>query len=150
YGETPDILDHGYVLVDFENNARAMLELCMFAEGSRFQEDISAVGATGKIECYVPGPKRFWPEHLGEAPTPHVIESPRNPSGPRVIDTPIDPSLLQAGDHNGSTFYQHREFLALVRGERQGAAVSVTDGIEAVRLGMAAQQSAATGQAVSL
>ena len=26
-GEVPDILDHGYVLVDFENGARAMLEL---------------------------------------------------------------------------------------------------------------------------
>jgi len=30
-GETPDVWDHGYVLVDFENGARAMLELCMFA-----------------------------------------------------------------------------------------------------------------------
>jgi predicted dehydrogenase len=53
-GEAPDIWDHGYVLVDFDSGARAMLELCMFAEGSRYQEEISAVGATGKIECLVP------------------------------------------------------------------------------------------------
>lgn len=149
-GETPDILDHGYVIVDFENNARAMLELCMFAEGARYQEEISAVGAAGKIECHVPGPGRFWPAHLGQVPTPRVIESPRQPRGPHTIDTPVHPVLLQAGDHNGSTFYQHKGFLELVRGERQHPAVSVTDGIEAVRLGMAAQQSAATGQVVSL
>ena len=38
-GEVPDILDNGYVLVDFESGARAMLELCMFADGSRYQEE---------------------------------------------------------------------------------------------------------------
>ena len=64
-GEAPDIWDCGYVLVDFASGARAMLELCMYAEGSRYQEEISAVGARGKIECLVPGPGRFWPAHLG-------------------------------------------------------------------------------------
>ncbi|MEM9605632.1 MAG: Gfo/Idh/MocA family oxidoreductase [Pseudomonadota bacterium] len=149
-GETPDIADHGYVLVDFHNGARAMLELCMFAEGSRYQEEISAVGPTGKIECHVPGPGRFWPAHLGPVPTPRVIESPREPRGPRIIDTPVDPTLLQAGDHNGSTFYQHREFLSLVRGERRHPVVSIADGIESVKLGLAAQESAATGHSVAL
>jgi hypothetical protein len=43
-GETPDIWDSGYVIVDFANGTRAMLELGMFAEGARFQEEISAVG----------------------------------------------------------------------------------------------------------
>ena len=61
-GKTPDIWDNGYVLIDFDNGARAMLELCMFAEGSRYQEEISAVGPEGKIEAFVPGPGRFWPQ----------------------------------------------------------------------------------------
>ena len=43
-GRSSDILDNGYVIVDFENGARAMLELCMFAEGSEYQEEISVVG----------------------------------------------------------------------------------------------------------
>ncbi|MGR3197642.1 MAG: Gfo/Idh/MocA family protein, partial [Paracoccus sp. (in: a-proteobacteria)] len=34
--EVPDIFDHGYVTVEFANGVRAMLELCMFAEGARF------------------------------------------------------------------------------------------------------------------
>jgi predicted dehydrogenase len=146
-GETPDILDHGYVIVDFDNGTRAMLELCMFAEGSRYQEEISAVGASGKIECLVPGPGRFWPAHLGEAPTAQVIVSPRNPAGPRAIPIPVDPALLAAGDHNGSTFYQHQRFVEVVRGGGN-VEVSLDDGWKAVAMGMAAQRSAREGVAV--
>jgi predicted dehydrogenase len=149
-GETPDILDNGYVIVDFDNGARAMLELCMFAEGSRYQEEISAVGPAGKIEAFVPGPGRFWPDNLGAAPVPQVIESPRSPKGPRVIDVPVDPTLLAAGDHNGSTFYQHRGFLELVRGQRSAPDVSLFDGRRAVEMGLAAQLSAAEGRVVTL
>ena len=55
-GEAPDIWDCGYVLVDFASGARAMLELCMYAEGSRYQEEISAVGARVRSNawCRVP------------------------------------------------------------------------------------------------
>ena len=149
-GETPDILDNGYVIVDFSNGARAMLELCMFAEGSRFQEEISAIGPNGKIESLVPGPERFWPSGIGAPPIPEIIVSPRRPKGPQTLQIPVDPLLLEAGDHNGSTFYQHKEFLALVRGEKQAPDVSLNDGIIAVLMGMAAQESARTGQPVSI
>jgi hypothetical protein len=78
-GETPDIWDHGYVIVDFAHGARAMLELCMFAEGSDYQEEIAAVGPTGKIQAFVPGPTRFWNFDIGPQPVPHLIVSPRHP-----------------------------------------------------------------------
>lgn len=71
-GRAPDIWDNGYVILDFAGGARAMLELCMFAEGARYQEEISAMGPAGKIEARVPGPGRFWPAHLGAAPVPQV------------------------------------------------------------------------------
>ncbi len=146
-GETPDIWDHGYVLVDFASGARAMLELCMFAEGSRFQEEISAVGPKGKIECLVPGPGRFWPAHLGAPPTAQVIVSPRQPAGPRTLDIPVDPALLAAGDHNGSTYYQHRRFVDAARAGTP-AEVSLDDGRWAVAIGHAAQTSAREGRPV--
>lgn len=146
-GQTPDIWDHAYVIVDFENGMRAMLELCMFAEGSRYQEEISAVGPLGKIECLVPGPGRFWPAHLGAPPMPKVIVSPRHPAGPRELEVPVDPELLAAGDHNGSTYYQHRGFAAAARSNGP-VDVTLTDGWWAAAMGMAAQQSAETGQAV--
>lgn len=138
-GSQPDILDNGYVIVDFKNGTRAMLELCMFAEGARYQEEVSAVGPKGKIEALVPGPGRFWPAHLGDAPIPQVIVSPRDPKGPELREIPVDPALLAAGDHNGSTFYQHQKFLALVRGELAAPEVSLNDGRMAVLMGMAAQ-----------
>lgn len=148
-GEQSDIWDHAYVIVDFANGMRAMLELCMFAEGSRYQEEISAVGPKGKIECLVPGPGRFWPAHLGAAPVPKVIVSPRNPAGPVELEIPVDPALLAAGDHNGSTFYQHQRFFRAATGLQQPE-VSFEDGWWAATIGQAAQQSALTGQAVSL
>jgi predicted dehydrogenase len=115
-GKTPDIWDNAYVIVDFARGARAMLELCMFAEGARYQEEITAVGPKARIECLVPGPGRFWPAHLGAAPVPQLIVSPRDPKGPHQIEVPVDPALLAAGDHNGSTFYQHDRFANVVRG----------------------------------
>ena len=147
--KAPAIWDNAYTIVDFDNGARAMLELCMFAEGSKYQEHLSAVGPRGKIEALVPGPTRFWPERLGPAPVPKVVLSPRDPSGEEVLDVPVDPALLDAGDHNGSTFYQHRRFLDVVQ---SGGRVEVTleDGARAVAMGLAAQRSAETGEAVRL
>lgn len=121
----------------------------MFAEGARYQEEISVVGPQGKAECFVPGPGRFWPAHLGEAPVPKLVISPREPKGPRELEVPVDPQALAAGDHNGSTLYQHQKFNAVVRG--QGTVeVGLRDGLAAVIMGLAAQESARTGQAIDL
>ena len=65
-----------------------------------------------------------------------------------VSEIPVDPALLEAGDHNGSTFYQHQRFLAVVR-QGRAVEVSLNDGIWAVRMGQAAQESARLGQAVT-
>jgi len=147
--ERSDIWDNAYVIIDFASGARAMLELCMFAEGSRYQEEISAMGPAGKIECHVPGPGRFWPEHLGEPPVAQIVVSPRDPKGPKMVEIPVDPQLLTAGDHNGSTFYQHQRFQRAVSGT-QPVEVTLEDGWWAVAMGLAAQESAATGKAVDL
>ncbi len=146
-GAVPDIWDSGYVIVDFASGARAMLELCMFAEGARYQEEISAVGPAGKVEVFVPGPGRFWPEHLGAPPIARLVESPRDPLGPIEHEITVDPTLLSAGDHNGSTFYQHQRFVRAVRGEGP-IDVTLEDGAWAVRIGQAAQRSAVLGEAV--
>lgn len=152
HGQTPDILDNAYVVLDFASGKRALLELCMFAEGGRYQEIVTVVGAKGKLECLVPGPTRFWPAELGAPPTAQLIISPRDAvkdGAPRSADIPVDPALLQAGDHNGSTFYQHQKFAAVVRG--QGTVeVSLNDGLKAVVIGLAAEYSAKHGMAVDL
>jgi myo-inositol 2-dehydrogenase/D-chiro-inositol 1-dehydrogenase len=148
-GAVPDVWDHGYVIVEFARGARAMLELCMFAEGGRYQEEIAAIGPVGKIEARVPGPGRFWPGRLGPAPLPRLIVSPREPKGPRVTELAVDPAALAAGDHNGATLVQHLRFNAVVRGQGQ-VEVTLADSAAAVRLGLAAQDSARRGEAVQL
>jgi len=146
-GNVPDIWDNAYVIAEFANGARAMLELCMFAEGSRYQEELSAVGPDGKIECLVPGPTRFWPDALGAPPVPRLIRSPRAPKGPVELEIPVDPALLEAGDHNGATFYQHQRFLAAIRGQGP-VEVTPEDGARAVAMGLAAQRSVQEGHIV--
>ena len=149
-GTRSDILDNAYVVLDFPGQRRAMLELCMFAEASEHQEEIIAVSPFGKITCRVPGPSRFWPEDImGPQPTAELVIEHRQPRRRERQDIPVDPVLLQAGDHNGSTFYQHEKFLAVVRGT--GAVeVTLTDGINAALIGLAAEHSAATGTTVDL
>ena len=66
-----------------------------------------------------------------------------------MVEVPVDPTLLAAGSHNGSTFYEHVRFLAVVRGEAQPE-VTLRDGMRAVEMGMAAQEAALSGQTVHL
>lgn len=134
-GEVPDILDNGFVLVDFAGGARAVLDLCMFAEGAEQQEDISLIGDAAKLEVKIPAAT--------------VTLSPRRPKGAIIekVETPAD--ALAAGDHHGATYFQLRDFhAALING---GAAkVDALDGLRAVQMGLAAQQSIATGLPVTL
>ena len=146
-GKTSDIWDGGYVIFDFENGARAMLELCMFADGTKWNEEISAVGSKGKIECKLPGPQRFWPEHLGVPPHSQVSLFPRHPKNPVTKDVIVDEALISAGDHHGSTFFQHQKFLKVLNGN---GVVEVTpqDGKKAVQMGLAAQLAASENRVV--
>lgn len=168
-GETPDILDNAYVVLDFANGRRALLDLCMFAEGSRYQEELCVVGAKGKLDCKVPGPGRFWPTELGDAPVAQLTVSQRHKTGAdgwtnnptitavplKTLDIPVDKALLAAGDHNGSTFYQHQKFFEMAKAFKAGdknakPEVSLADGLKAVLIGLAAEESAKTGVAISL
>jgi myo-inositol 2-dehydrogenase / D-chiro-inositol 1-dehydrogenase len=149
-GRAPDILDNAYVVLDFPDRRRAMLELCMFAEASEYQEEIIAVSPLGKITCRVPGPSRFWPQAImGPQPTAELVIEHRDPRRREHQDIAVDSVLLQAGDHNGSTFYQHEKFLAVVRGTGT-VEVTLADGINAALIGLAAEHSAATGTTVDL
>ena len=104
-GEVPDIIDNAFVIVDFAGGARAVLDLCMFAEGSEEQEEISAVGPIGKLEV--------------KLPSGNVIWSPRDKSGPHVEHVPVPEAALEAGSHEGATYFQLASFhAALVSGSK--------------------------------
>ena len=141
-GEVPDILDNALVVVDFANGVRASLDLCMFAEASRNQEEISAVGDAGKVECFIPEST----VRIGR----------RQPGRVRMAvdaveehDVPVDTRLLGAGHHRGATFFEHRAFVEAIR---TGGApvVSVDDGLQAVRIGAAAEHSVSERRVVDM
>jgi predicted dehydrogenase len=134
-GERPDILDNAFAVVDFASGARALLDLCMFAEGSRHQEEIAATGDAGKVECFVPEST--------------VVVGRRRPRRVETHHVPLDPRVLAAGSHHGATYYQLAAFLLAVRGGAP-AEVSADDGLRAVAMGVAAERSAAERRAVAM
>lgn len=159
-GKTPDIIDNAFVIVDFASGKRAHLGICMFCEGSYFQEEISVIGPKGKLECKVPGPDRLWAvddlDDLGhstgfdgEHRDSELVYSPRSPKGPIVEAVKVDTSLQSAGDHQGSTFFQHQKFHEVLLGRGQ-VEVTVDDGLQAVLIGLAAEQSIREHRAVEI
>ena len=83
------------------------------------------------------------------APLPQVIISPRSSEGLRILDLPVDEALLEAGDHNGATFYQHMRFAEAIT-NKSNVDVTLQDGSAAVGIAFAAQQSVIEGRAIKL
>jgi myo-inositol 2-dehydrogenase / D-chiro-inositol 1-dehydrogenase len=138
-GARPDILDNSYTVVDFASGARAMLDLCMFAEGSANQEEIVAVGERAKLEVLIPEGA--------------LVLSPRVALGaPKQVERShvgVDEAVLRAGAHHGATHHQQRAFLAAVRGAGP-VIVTAEDGLRAVAMGIAAETSAREGRVVAM
>lgn len=134
-GETPDILDNAFVTVDFAGGARAILDLCMFAEGSEQQEEISAVGHIGKLEVKIPAADVIWSSRAKREGVVEAVETPK--------------AALAAGDHHGATYFQLLDFhAALIDGS--APQVDVLDGLRSVQMGAAAQESISTGLPIAL
>lgn len=147
-GKMPDIIDNAYVVLDFANGARGMLDLCMFAEGSFWQETVAVTGEKARVEAFVPGPARFSPD--GKEREAEFVMSLRalKEEVREVVHVPEH--ILAAGDHHGSTFFQHEKFLELVRRGHGEPEVSLMDGYWSVLVGEAAEESARSGQAIDL
>ena len=135
-GETPDILDNAYVIVEYAGGARAMLDLCMFAEASKNEQEISVVGDMGKVEALVTeGILRIGRRLDGVG---HVSERPVN-----------DASVRHEGMHHGASYLEHVAFRdAILSGE--APAVTLRDGLMSVAVGVAAHRSIELGRPVDI
>ncbi len=125
-GRTPDILDHAFVIVEFDNGVRGSLDLSMFAEGGRFEQEITVVGDRAKLEATVPGDT--------------VSVGPRDRSGPHEVPARADADVTYQGFHHGSSFVEHRRFIDCLRTGRP-AEVTADDGLWSVLMGAAAHRS---------
>ncbi|MDC0179011.1 Gfo/Idh/MocA family oxidoreductase [Candidatus Pelagibacter sp.] len=131
-GKKPDIIDNAYVIVNFENGARSLLELCMFAENSNMQEELVATGNKGKIETSVPS------NESGKISSNLRIGMRDGETRLETIE--VDKKILDAGHHHGSTYYEHLAFLNAIK-NNSNPEVSLNDGLIAVAVGEAAEKS---------
>lgn len=147
-GRTPDILDSAYVVVEYPSGARALLDLCMFAENSIDNEQIMVVGNEGKLESLLPsltlrygrredwGTRKVWGEPSGSG---------KGVSVRRVWDT----NIKYPGQHFGASFIEHEKFAHALRNGLPPE-VTLEDGLRSVATGIAAHQSIDTGRPVAM
>lgn len=126
-GRRPDILDNAYVVVDYEGGQRAMLDLCMFAEGGENQEELVAVGDRGKAEARLPSGLVLTGLRDREWFSP-------------TVEIATDSRIAHTGGHHGASYLEHLEFLSAIRNGTPPQ-VSAYDGYVAVAMGVAAQRS---------
>jgi myo-inositol 2-dehydrogenase/D-chiro-inositol 1-dehydrogenase len=134
-GETPDILDNAYVVVDYDGGARGLLDLCMFAENSTNEMEIAATGDRGKAEAFLPAHR--------------LVLTRRDRDEPATIDFKVDPRAKLLGAHHGSTFFEHVAFRDAIRSGGRPI-VSAVDGALAVAVGAAGERSAKERRPVEL
>jgi myo-inositol 2-dehydrogenase / D-chiro-inositol 1-dehydrogenase len=138
-GRRPDILDSAYVVLHYPSGANAMLELCMFAENTVDNEQVTVVGDEGKLESLLPsltlrhgrredwGKRETWGQASGTG---------RGVSVRRVWDT----NIKYAGHHFGASYIEHQRFARAVR-EGLPPEIPLAEGLRAVAVGLAAQRS---------
>ncbi len=136
-GHTPDVLDNAYVIVDYPSGARALLDLCMFADATDEQEEMSVVGELGKVEARLP------------SGTVHVGRRGEHWIGDVEKYVATDDRIAFEGFHHGSSYLEHAEFIEAIRTGGQPA-VTLADGYWAVAVGAAAHRSIELGRPVEL
>lgn len=133
-GRTPDILDNAFVIVEYANGVRALLDLCMFAEGSRNEQELAITGDVAKIEAFVP--------------ENHIRISRRDTKD--VVDIPVvDDRIAYQGLHEGASYLEHLDFYeAITKG--LPPKVTLQDGLLSVAIGVAAHRSIDEGRPVMM
>lgn len=135
-GRQSDILDNAYVVVDFANGVRGALDLSMFAEGSKNEQELCVVGSAAKIEAMMPE---------------SIVRIGKREAG---RDGVVEISVSQQSDvvpgfHGGASYLEHR---AMQNAIKQGLEPDVTleDGLLSVAVGQAAHLSIAEKRIVSI
>ena len=143
-GQKSDILDNAYIIIEFDGGQRALMDICMFAEASRHQEEIACVGDRGKIEAFAPAhgadsdDKELANFVIGKKPAKTVTGAdPPAPIKPEEHHISIDERLMAAGHHCGATYYE-LEVFAYACAHKELPHVNAIDGMLAVALGLAA------------
>lgn len=136
-GQRSDMLDNAYVIVEYPSGARASLDLCMFADATHNQEEVSVVGEAGKLEALLP-----------EGVVRRGIRG-KHWIGDVEIEKVATDHIRHVGLHHGSSYVEHVEFLAAIR-TGNPPPVTLADGLWSVAMGVAAHTSIDEGRVVAM
>jgi myo-inositol 2-dehydrogenase/D-chiro-inositol 1-dehydrogenase len=140
-GQKSDILDNALVTVIYDNGVRAGFNLCMFAP--MFCEELLLCGDEGRLKTY---------ENVDFLTGPTVktgLEILCGENRPARISTPCYPLFVEQSGHNGSTYYEHINFLDNIEGKETNAATA-EEGFWSIVVGVAAEESIKTGEVVNI
>lgn len=147
-GQQADMLDNAYVILEYAGGVRAMLDLCMFAEGSFDKEVLTVVGDEGKLESFLPSlnvrysRREDWGKRSGWG----VGEGTGRGSEIKQV---FDLSVKYLGHHYGASYIEHVKFRDAII-NKSPAEVTLKDGATSVITGLAAHRSITEARPVTI
>lgn len=143
HGQSADVFDNGYVIVQYSGGSRACLDLCMFAESSHSQEEVCIVGPKGKLEAFLPQ-LQVRIGIRGNHSCANVL-----------IETVDDHRIKYQGHHYGSSFLEHLDILEHIRApychnSNHSSTAGLHQGLLSVAMGIAAHISIEEKRSVNM
>lgn len=136
-----DILDNAMVTIVYDNDIQANFQLAMFSP--MFYEEVVICGDEGRLKAWENQ------DFLPGAPLKSRIEIHAGEKRPSRMTTPSYPIIIEESGHSGATFFEHEKFVDNIdSGLRDGP--SPMDAFWSVVVGVAAEESVATGKVVEI
>ena len=147
-GRQANMLDNAFVILEYANGARGMLDLCMFGEGSFDKEILTIIGDEGKIESFLPSQviRASRRDSVGD-----LSGWARGASRARGNEQKIvhNYDVKYMGHHYGASYIEHTKFRDAIL-NKTPAEVTLMDGVTSVITGLAAHKSINEGRVVEI
>ncbi|MBK52508.1 MAG: oxidoreductase [Gammaproteobacteria bacterium] len=140
-GKESDIHDHAFVVMQYVDGISASFTLNMFSQ--ELYEELNVTGEQGRL--LATEHSSFTPGISSKANVMVEVEG-----HPAYRGTDITyPAPIEASGHNGATFFEHEAFVDQFENKPHDSA-NCEQGLWAILVASAAQESAATGQVISV
>lgn len=147
-GKQADMLDNAYVILEYANGARGMLDLCMFAEGTFDKEILTVVGSEGKLESFLPSQTVKASRRDNYGARSEWASGASQGRGNEVKHV-HNYDVRYLGHHFGASYIEHVKFRDALLNSTP-AEVTLNDGVTSVATGLAAHKSIREGRVVTL
>lgn len=141
HNEKADMVDNAFVIIIYENEIRANLNLCMFAP--MFYEEMVLCGDGGHLKVFESE------DYLPTSSATTQVELRCKEHTPSKIINPNYPKRIADSGHNGSTYIEHLNFVDAIEGKTTRAATT-EEGFWSIVVGVAAEESLKTGTIVQI